>query len=88
MESFMNLVASIHSHAERVSSAYYEARRNGMKHSIARSYELLFLGLSILAIAALINSGIHASAPCVQSALSSSPLPFIFSSGASWCKKL
>jgi hypothetical protein len=65
MESFMNLVASIHSHAERVSSAYYEARRsgltmNGMTHSIARRYEFLFLGLSILAIAALINSGIGA----------------------------
>ena len=61
----MNLVASIHSHAERVSSAYYEARRsgltmNGMTHSIARRYEFLFLGLSILAIAALINSGIGA----------------------------
>ena len=61
----MNLVASIHSHAERVSSAYYEARRsgltmNGMTHSIARRYEFLFLGLSILAVAALINSGIGA----------------------------
>jgi hypothetical protein len=60
MESFMNLVASIHSHAERVSFAYYEANRNGMKGSIARSYELLFLGLSILVIAALISSGIGA----------------------------